>query len=75
MSLSQNNGWQIDLGLQPDTLRPDFTVGVFKAVGGIIVNLVWASDGTNSLHVIPEDRDIGEEIGKIITFNLLKQSK
>lgn len=53
-----------------------FTFKVFKANGGIIVeteNYDNQKDRHNrSLHVIVEGKDLGEEIGKIITYENLK---
>ena len=48
---------------------------VFEAVGGYIVEIDnshnnYTNDG--ELYIIGEDKDLGQEIGKIITHNKLK---
>jgi hypothetical protein len=48
---------------------------VFEAVGGYIVEIDNSHDNyTNlgELYIIGEDKDLGQEIGKIITHNKLK---
>ena len=53
-----------------------FHFRVFKANGGIVIeteNYDRQKDRHNrSLHVIVEGKDLGEEIGKIITYENLK---
>ena len=53
-----------------------FNFRVFKANGGIVIeteNYDNQKDRHNrSLHVIVEGKDLGEEIGKIITYENLK---
>ena len=49
---------------------------VYKASGGhIIEHRVYdrkTDRNNNSLHIITDDKDLGEEIGKIITFESLR---
>ena len=53
-----------------------FNIRVFKANGGIVIeteNYDSQRDRHHrSLHVIVEGKDLGEEIGKIITYENLK---
>lgn len=49
---------------------------VFKASGGTIIETSFydrqKDRHQNSLHVITDDKDIGKELGKIITMETLK---
>lgn len=57
-----------------ESIGMNFTV--YKASGGhIIEHRVYdrkTDRNNNSLHIITEDKDLGEEIGKIITFESLR---
>jgi hypothetical protein len=50
---------------------------VYKATGGTIVETSFydrhKDRHNSSLHVITDDKDLGKEIGKIITMETLKQ--
>jgi hypothetical protein len=50
---------------------------VYKATGGTIIETSFydrhKDRHNNSLHVITDDKDIGKELGKIITMETLKQ--
>jgi hypothetical protein len=50
---------------------------VYKASGGTIIETSFydrhKDRHNNSLHVITDDKDIGKELGKIITMETLKQ--
>lgn len=52
----------------------DFTI--HKAVGGYVIEAKFYDPQTdmsrNGIYVIPEDKDIGEEISKILTIECLK---
>jgi hypothetical protein len=49
---------------------------VYKANGGVVVETkrydMRKDEDRNSLYVITEDKDLGEEIGKIITMENLR---
>lgn len=49
---------------------------VYKASGGFVIeHRVYdrkTDRNNNSLHIITDDKDLGEEIGKIITFESLR---
>jgi len=53
-----------------------FRLQVYKASGGIIVETRKYDrkhdENRNSLYVVTEDKDLGEEIGKIITMEQLR---
>jgi hypothetical protein len=53
-----------------------FRLQVYKANGGIVVETKRydhrRDENNNSLYVITEDKDLGEEIGKIITMENLR---
>jgi len=53
-----------------------FRLQVYKANGGVVVETKTydrrKDENRNSLYVITEDQDLGEEIGKIITMENLK---
>jgi hypothetical protein len=53
-----------------------FRLQVYKANGGIVVEARTydrrKDEDRNSLYVVTEDKDLGEEIGKIITMENLK---
>lgn len=70
-------------GLQigPSTRQIDSDKGirfqVYKANGGFVVETGFydrvKDRHLNSLHIITDDKDLGQEIGKIITMESLKQ--
>jgi len=49
---------------------------VHKANGGFIVEYHWydrhRDRSENKLHIVTEDKDLGEELGKIISFETLR---
>jgi hypothetical protein len=53
-----------------------FRLQVYKANGGVVVETkrydMRKDEDRNSLYVITEDKDLGEEIGKIITMENLR---
>jgi hypothetical protein len=57
-----------------DSSGMNFTV--YRANGGHVVETRQydrkRDENNNSLHIITDDKDLGEEIGKIITFERLK---
>ena len=57
-----------------DTQGMNFTV--YRANGGTIIETRKydrkRDDNNHSLHIITDDKDLGEEIGKIITFENLR---
>jgi len=59
---------------EPDTNCLRFKV--FKASGGTVVQTDYYDQKTdrqhNTLHVIVEGQDLGQELGKIITYESLK---
>jgi hypothetical protein len=59
---------------EPDTKCLRFKV--FKASGGTVVQTDYYDQKTdrqhNTLHVIVEGQDLGQELGKIITYESLK---
>lgn len=65
------------VGIERDNIYSkgmNFTV--YRANGGFIIEHRVYNQKTdrhdNSLHIIIEDKDLGEEIGKIITFESLR---
>ena len=66
---------QIDLG--PYSVEKKFpnkkiSISVHEAHGGYIVEVDTHSAKTNQLYIVSEDKDLGNEIGKIITHNILQ---
>ena len=48
-----------------------FTLNVHEAHGGHIVEVSTNANSLGDLYIISEDKDLGQEIGKIITHNIL----
>jgi hypothetical protein len=62
--------------LNPSLESNGFRLQVYKANGGVIVETrnydPRKDENRNSLYVVTEDKDLGEEIGKIITMENLR---
>jgi hypothetical protein len=62
--------------LNPSLESNGFRLQVYKANGGVIVETrnydSRKDENRNSLYVVTEDKDLGEEIGKIITMENLR---
>jgi hypothetical protein len=62
--------------LNPSLESNGFRLQVYKAKGGVIVETrnydPRKDENRNSLYVVTEDKDLGEEIGKIITMENLR---
>jgi hypothetical protein len=75
----QENDYSVSIGIdeQCSSLESNgFRLQVYKANGGVVVetrNYDHRKDeNRNSLYVITEDKDLGAEIGKIITMENLR---
>ena len=64
------------VGCEPSINSSGFRLQVYKASGGVVVEATQydrrKDENRNSLYVVTEDKDLGEEIGKIITMENLK---
>lgn len=49
-------------------------INIYSANGGYIMEVSTYPGQVNDLYVVPEDRDLGQEIGKIITMKVLKEN-
>jgi hypothetical protein len=62
--------------INPSLESNGFRLQVYKAKGGVIVETrnydPRKDENRNSLYVVTEDKDLGEEIGKIITMENLR---
>lgn len=67
-------GQMMDSPISGSASRMNFTM--HKAAGGIVIETHHIDRRTEnyvvSLHIITEDKNLGEELGKIITFESLK---
>ena len=52
-------------------LNKKFSISVHQAHGGYIVEVHRGSGYEGDLYIIAEDKDLGQEIGKIITHSTL----
>jgi len=75
----QEDDYPVSIGIDdhnPSLHTDGFKLQVYKANGGVIVetrNYDHRKDeNRNSLYVITEDKDLGTEIGKIITMENLR---
>jgi hypothetical protein len=75
----QEDDYSVSIGIEdsiPSIDSNGFKLQVYKANGGIVVetrNYDHRKDeNRNSLYVITEDKDLGAEIGKIITMENLR---
>jgi hypothetical protein len=75
----QEDDYSVSIGIDdhnPSLHTDGFKLQVYKANGGVIVetrNYDHRKDeNRNSLYVITEDKDLGTEIGKIITMENLR---
>jgi hypothetical protein len=66
----------ISIDSSPSIDSNGFRLQVYKANGGVVVETkrydMRKDEDRNSLYVITEDKDLGEEIGKIITMENLR---
>ncbi len=62
--------------INPSLESNGFRLQVYKANGGVIVETriydTRKDENRNSLYVVTEDKDLGAEIGKIITMENLR---
>jgi hypothetical protein len=60
----------------PDIQSPGFRLNVYNASGGTIVETTkydrQKDEHRHSLHVVTDERDLGEELSKIITMESLR---
>ena len=60
----------------PDLNSQSFRLNIFSASGGTIVETTKydrkSDENRHSLHVVTEDKDLGEELAKIITMEQLR---
>ena len=49
-------------------------INIYGANGGYIMEVTTHPGQVNDLYIVPEDRDLGQEIGKIITMKVLKEN-
>lgn len=50
------------------------TINIHEAHGGYIVEMQTNPNQVGELYIVSEERDIGQEIGKIITHKTLKEN-
>ena len=48
------------------------SINIHEAHGGYIAEISTSSHMQGDLYIIPDDKEIGQEIGKIITHKILK---
>lgn len=63
------SGW-IDLG-EPKLPNRKFKINIHQAHGGYIVEITRESNTEGELYIVGEDKDLGQEIGNIITHKIL----
>jgi hypothetical protein len=72
----QYDNMAISIDDAPSIDSNGFRLQVYKANGGVVVETRSydrrRDENNNSLYVITEDKDLGEEIGKIITMENLR---
>ena len=75
----QEDDYAVSIGIDESSPSIDsngFKLQVYKANGGIVVETRnydhRRDENRNSLYVVTEDKDLGAEIGKIITMENLK---
>ena len=75
----QEDDYSVSIGIDESSPSIDstgFKLQVYKANGGIVVETRnydhRRDENRNSLYVITEDKDLGAEIGKIITMENLR---
>ena len=60
----------------PNIQSPGFRLNVYSASGGTIVETTKydrkSDENRHSLHVVTDDKDLGEELAKIITMESLR---
>jgi hypothetical protein len=49
-------------------------INIYSANGGYIMEVATHPGQVNDLYIVPEDQDLGQEIGKIITMKVLKEN-
>lgn len=54
-----------------DLPNKKFTLNIHEAHGGHIVEVSTNAGSQSELYIVGEDKDLGQEIGKIITHNIL----
>lgn len=62
-------GW-LDLG-EPELPNRKFRINIHQAHGGHIVEICKESNSEGELYIISEEKDLGPEIGNIITHSIL----
>ena len=76
-----NDDHEYDQSISIDETRPDlhsqgFRLNVYNASGGTIVETTKydrkSDENRHSLHVVTADKDLGEELSKIITMEQLR---
>lgn len=82
-SEGRNNEERVELVRAPDSISSSSSIDsrgmnftVYRANGGhVIEHRIYdrkTDRHNNSLHIVTDDRDLGEEIGKIITYENLR---
>lgn len=49
-------------------------ISIYSANGGYIMEISTQPGQVAELYIIPEDRDLGQEIGKVITMKVLREN-
>jgi hypothetical protein len=63
------SGW-LNLG-EPELPNKKFKINVHQAHGGYIVEISTDLNSTGELYIVSEEKDLGQEIGNIITHKIL----
>lgn len=63
------SGW-LDLG-EPKLPNRKFRINIHQAHGGYIVEITKESHSEGELYIVGEGKDLGQEIGNIITHSIL----
>lgn len=62
----------ITIGEYKKFANKKLSINLHEAHGGYIVEIATSSHMQGDLYIIPDDKEIGQEIGKIITHKILK---
>lgn len=64
----------IDIGTYKKFGNRKLSINVHEAHGGYIAEISTSSTANGDLYIIPDDKDLGAELGKIITHRMLKSN-
>jgi len=77
--MNDSNEYETSIAIDsdgPNLSSQGFRLNIYGASGGTIVETTKydrkSDENRNSLHIITDDKDLGEELGKIITMEQLR---